>query len=214
MSYTDDDWHFGVCAGFGSSYSGWLAEVGYKKATIGYGVTYYNCTTIGEYTTGIQAVGTVKFSYGDFSLSASNDLFSEKKQDRWRTSAVELGIGDFLIGTSVFTNNGKAESPLIDGSNRLPINDPIVGSHRFDKKKGKTYGAWTNGQVFSAPFWVGVRNGNTAYRAGFSSKIVQSLTQNLVHKFMHTPYFLHYNNFKSSPFSYYGYYNPLTLWNN
>ena len=61
-------------------------------------------------------------------------------------------------------------------------------------------------QVFSSPLWVGYRNGNKAYRIGASAKIVQSFTQNLVHKFMHTPYFLHYNNFKSGAFSYYGYY--------
>ena len=59
-----------------------------------------------------------------------------------------------------------------------------------------------------------IRNGNQALRIGTSAKIVQSLTQNLVHKFIHTPYFVHYNNFKSGAFSYYGYYNPLTLWNN
>ena len=33
-------------------------------------------------------------------------------------------------------------------------------------------------------------------------------------EFMHTPYFLHYDHFKRGIFSYYGYYNPLTLWNN
>ena len=211
LAYSDGDWHFGATAGFGSTYVGWCGEVGYGKFSAGYGATYYNSTTIGEYTAGRQMVGTGKISWGEYSLSVSNDLFGDKR-DRWRTSAVELGIGDFLVGTSVFTNWGAEESPEIYGTKQIPVNDPIIGKHLKDKAN-EPIGSWRNGQVVSAPFWVGYRNVNQAFRIGVSAKVIQSLTQNLVHKFMDTPYFIHYNNFKSGAFSYYGYYNPLTLWN-
>ena len=209
VGYSDGNWNFGVIAGFGSTYQGWYVEASYKGAGLGYGITYYNNTTIGDYTSGRQKVGTGKISWGDVSFSLSNDLFAEK-QDRWRTSAAELAVGNFVIGTSVFTNNAKEESI----GKHIEENDPIVGAHYFDKKEGITYGSWETGQVFSTPFWVGYKNGNQVFRVGVSSLLAHSLTQNLVHKFMHTPYFIHYNNFKGGAFSYYGYYNPLTLWNN
>ena len=212
LFYSDGDWHFGITAGIGSTYQGWYAEAGNGKFSAGYGATYYNSTSIGDYTVGRQIVGTGKLSWGDYSLSVSNDLFAES-QDRWRTSAVEIGIGNYLVGTSVFTNWGAEESPLIDNKRTMGVNDHIVGRHTKDTPN-EIIGSWRNGQVLSAPLWVGYKNGNQAYRVGGSAKIIQSLTQNLVHKFMRTPYFIHYNNFKSGAFSYYGYYNPLTLWNN
>lgn len=206
--YKVGDWHFAINTGMGKTYKGWAFDGGYGKFSVGYGITYYNSTSVGNYKTGHQMVGTGRLSWGDVSFSLSNDLFAEK-QDRWRTSAAELSIGDFLIGTSVFTNWGLKDSH----GQRIKANDPIVGKHSFDKD-GETYGAWKNGQVFHAPIWIGYKNGFNAFRIGLSMKSVQSLTQNLVHKFMHTPYFLHYDHFKRGMFSYYGYYNPLTLWNN
>lgn len=72
----------------------------------------------------------------------------------------------------------------------------------------------SNGEVFHAPIWIGYRRRNTVMRVGVSEQFIQSETQNRLHKYMKTPYFNKYNNFKSGPFSYCGYYNPLTLWNN
>ena len=103
-------------------------------------------------------------------------------------------------------------------SRYIPQNDKYMKSHLADKKliaKGKpTINSWENGQVLSAPLWIGYKHNNTASRIGISAPVIQSLTQNLVHKFMSTPYFIHYNNIKRGAFSYYGYYNRLTLWNN
>ena len=77
----------------------------------------------------------------------------------------------------------------------------------------KVGGAWIDGKVYSAPFWVGYRNGSQILRLGYSDSIVQNLTQNAVHKYLvKTPYFLDYSRFHSGVYSYYGFNNPLSMW--
>ena len=49
-------------------------------------------------------------------------------------------------------------------------------------------------------------------RIGFSSEIVHNLTQNMVHKFMNTPYYMSYDEFRRGGYFYTGYRNPLSLW--
>ena len=73
--------------------------------------------------------------------------------------------------------------------------------------------AWINGNIYSAPFWIGYNNNGNMYRIGYSHQYVQSLTQNAVHKYLvKTPFFLGTDNFYKGMFSYSGYNNPLSLW--
>jgi len=113
-----------------------------------------------------------------------------------------------IIGTYIYTNWGNVESEQIDpdGDHTNPnAKAPILGAN----KKG----AWKNGQVYNAPFWIGYRNGNQISRIGFSHSMVQNLTQNAVHKYLTpTPYFLNYDYFNSGLYFYSGYYNPFSLW--
>jgi hypothetical protein len=155
---------------------------------------------------GAQRVGTYTAYFNHNSFSISNDLWGDKK-DRWRTSAAELTIGKFSAGTYLYTNWGEdASGGQIDKSENgippWPVGRKTSGELR----------TWKNGRPYSAPFWVGYRNGNQITRIGFSHKIVHNLTQNMVHKFMDTPYYVTYDEFRRSGYFYTGYRNPLSLW--
>ncbi len=80
------------------------------------------------------------------------------------------------------------------------------------KKTNGERSTWTNGRPYSAPFWVGYRNGNQITRMGMSLQTVHNLTQNMVHKFMSTPYYMSYDEFRGGGYFYTGYRNPLSLW--
>ena len=137
-------------------------------------------------------------------------MFGKRRNDRWRTSAVELSIFDFTVGTYVTTNNGTADSNDKTHAGR----DRIIGSNPY-KKVGNRYvgGAWDDGKVYSAPFWVGYKSDRQVFRVGISHPAIQSLTQNFVHKHVvKTPFFLDYSRFQGGIYSYYGYNNPLSLW--
>lgn len=158
-----------------------------------YGLTQYGATSFHGNEFGLQYVGTVRLSYKNTSFSLSNDLFGDK-EDRWRTSAAELTIGKFSVGSYILTNWGKNDSPKIDDSKfTRNVEEPYVGRH-VDRKDD--YGRWNNGQVFSSPLWFGYKYHSMDTQVGFSNRIIQSYTQNFVHKFMHTPYFMDYDNIR------------------
>ena len=74
----------------------------------------------------------------------------------------------------------------------------------------------THGEVFSAPLWVGYKYNNQICRIGVGHPYVQDLTQNAVHHYLKpvgAPDYVHYNFFKGGPYSYFGYNNPISLWN-
>jgi hypothetical protein len=73
---------------------------------------------------------------------------------------------------------------------------------------------WKNGRPYLAPLWIGYRNGNQIIRFGFSHRTVHNMTQNMVHKFMDTPYYMMYDEFRAGGYFYTGYRNPLSLWDN
>jgi len=211
VSYTNGDLSLNVGSGIGNQFSGWNVRASYGGYGVGYARTFYNETTVKGNTWGKQCVGTYSLSFGDnVSLSVSNDMFGKKHNDRWRTSAVEISILNFTVGTYVTTNNGKEDSNHKTFYGR----DRIIGHNPY-KEVGDIIvgGAWNNGKVYSAPFWFGYRSGSQILRVGISHPSVQSLTQNFVHKhFVKTPFFLDYSRFRGGIYSYYGYNNPLSLW--
>lgn len=70
--------------------------------------------------------------------------------------------------------------------------------------------------IYFCPLWIGIRNGNTINRIGFSHPSVQDVTQNNVHRIFPPGYQNYYSkygrDFYQGPTNYYGYYNPFSLW--
>lgn len=206
IGYTNGDISIQTGMGMGNYYSGWNVGASYKGFGGSFGITSYKKGTFHGQNIDAQKVASIGVRAGSVSFNISNDLWGDH-EDRWRTSAVELSIGKFSIGTYVDTNWGKKESSEVyDGQRK----DPYIGGHL--KKVGEL-GAWSNGQVYGAPVWIGYSHKSTIYRMGYSARIVQSLTQNFVHRHMKTPFFLDYDKFNRCPFFYSGSKNPFTLWN-
>ncbi|MFA4047110.1 hypothetical protein HPS54_08270 [Prevotella sp. PCHR] len=200
IGYTNGDISIQAGMGMGNYYSGWNVGASYKGFGGGFGITSYKKGTFQGLNIDAQKVASIGVRVGNVSFNISNDLWGDH-EDRWRTSAAELSIGKFSIGTYVDTNWGKEESF-----------DPKVIKGK-DKFLG-TGDTWNNGKVYSAPIWVGYRLNNMSYKLGISHPYVQSLTQNFVHKYITpTPYFLDYSLFTQGLFSYSGNLNPFTLWN-
>jgi len=203
IGYTNGDISIQAGIGFGNNYSGWNVGASYKEYGGNFGITTYESGSFHGQKIGTQKVATAGINAGNISFRLSNDLWGDGF-DRWRTSAAELSIGNFSVGTYVDTNWGAMESPVYTDKKTYIGKDKIIGKNT----------SWNNGKVYSAPFWIGYRWNNKNYRLGISHPYVQSLTQNFVHKYITpTPFFLDYTSFKSGIFSYSGNYNPFTLWN-
>lgn len=202
--YQNGDFTLSNTLGFTNNYYGAYSEIGIKDFHFGYGRTHY-----GSYNdVGSQTVGTFKLGKDNVSFALSNDLFGESHQDRWRTSAAELSIGNFSIGTYVITNDGQHESKALYPQSPTMVKDsPIIGLNN-------KMGAWKFGNVKMAPLWFGYRQGTNITRIGFSDKSIQALTQNLVHHtLVPTPDYTFYDSFYKGFTIYSGYNNPLSLWN-
>jgi hypothetical protein len=205
-AYTSGDFNISAGMGVGDNYVGWNASATYAGWGAGYGQTSYGSSEIMGQQLGAQRIGTYAAFFNHNSFTISNDLWGDKG-DRWRTSAAELTIGKWSAGTYLYTNDGgKASNYQIDQSDNC-IPPAPVGM----KKSGKLQ-THTNGRPYSAPFWVGYRNGNQVTRMGFSHRTVHNLTQNMVHKYMNTPYYMSYDEFRGGGYFYTGYRNPLSLW--
>lgn len=174
---------------------------------ISHGLTFYNATTYNGVKIGAQTVGTYSLMIDKFSLSVSNDnhVFTHRKfkgedgnkhdYDRWRSSAVEMSIGDISIGTYVLNNDGYRDS------NGKFTPDSFADS------------AWDNGQTYLAPIYFGYNDGCMTHRIGYSGKFVQQATQNFVHKHLvHCPRFEGYDNLYSGGFSQRCFQDNFNLW--
>lgn len=205
-NYSNGNLSISAGIGAGDGYWGWRGAGTYNGIGIGFGKTSYEASEVMGQKFEDQKVGTFTGYFKNYSLSVSNDLWGDK-DDRQRTSAVELTIGKWSVGTYLYTNDGrKASNKMIDES------DNCIPPWPVGLKKSRKRETWTNGRPYFAPLWVGYRNGNQITRVGFSHKIVHNLTQNMVHKFMKTPYYMSYDEFKTGGYVYSGYNNPLSLW--
>jgi hypothetical protein len=195
---------FALTGGLGASgnMTSWGGGVSYDEI----GVSYYK-TTFGNATgpdgkPNNQTVGGWGLNIKDFSLRIENDLFADKG-DRWRTSAVEVGYKDFVLGTFVYTN---APDKNLDRSK--------AHSSFWNRTKD----AYADGRVFSSPLYVGYKQGGKVTRIGLNQPWVQDATQNGVHLYLSkasplfpTPYQGH-PDYYSSAYRYRGYYNPYSLY--
>ena len=145
------------------------------------------------------------YFHGDVNFRISNDLWGDG-EDRWRTTAAELTIGKYSVGSYVITNYGKEEGGGNDDGRKAPW--PV------GKNLNKKYDAWKDGRVFSAPLWFGYKSNSQVTRFGVSFPVIQNLTQNLVHKgFGHAPFYLNYRYMKKGPYSYSGFDNSISIFN-
>jgi RHS repeat-associated protein len=178
----------------GNSVSGGVTW--YDRANNEY-FSYYATYFGGDYK---QTVGGIGYGKGDFSFRWENDFFANSG-DKYRTNAIEFGYGDFVVGTNLWTNDPEGDGSLVDPNGK--------------NLRGKTSksGAWVDGQVLSAPAYVGYRQGNSITRVGLSNPWVQDRTQNFIHKNVNpTPFFNKYDRFRGGAWSYSGYNNPFTLY--
>ncbi len=172
-----NDWNASVSACYGNQYYGGTASFSYKDWGGGFGYTRYNEQTIGkDNTLGAQSVGTISALISGVSIRFSNDCIGDKN-DRWRSSAVEIAYKNFVTGTYVTNNDGKEDSKDIGY-----IGDRKIENMSKYKGKDKGKGIWEDGRVYSSPFWIGFKAGNQVHRFGYSHTFVQKATQNFVHE--------------------------------
>jgi len=190
-----------LAVGAGSNHAAVGAFASYKGFGAGYYYTLYGNTIGPDGKSNGQIVGGVNIFGKNFSIRFENDfLYMGEKYDRWRTTAVEIGIKNFVMGTFFYTN--------------MPDKD--MENYRYDETyngslwKGNRK-AYLDGEVYDSVFYVGYRYRNTIIRIGVNHPVVQDIIQNgwhvIVNKpFFHTPYgeYLSY-------YLYIGYYNPFSL---
>jgi RHS repeat-associated protein len=219
-SYAAGALNIGIAGGVGASYSaktgGWAhsysafgGSIKYKEIGLSYYQTHYGNAIGPDGKPNNQVVGGVNLTLGEFSFRIENDFLAFADEDRWRSNAVEIGIGNFVVGTRLYNNDPKTEGLGFDPN----------GKDRMGNKNTGEYGAWNNGKVYSSPLWVGARFGNTVDRIGYSHPMVQDRTQNWVHRngffylpFGHQNFYTEDSDFKKGAFLHTGYYNPYSLW--
>ena len=184
-----------MSGGLGASgnMSSWGAGLSYK----GYGVSYYSTTYGGA---NAQTVGGIGIRVNDVSLRIENDFFVSGGFDRGRTSAVELGIGKYVIGKSVYTNDPGPEEYRKD---------------RTDVYTSSIYGngeAYKDGEVLNSYLYIGTTHNGKVTRLGINRPWVQDATQNGFHKLIGIPFFKTPYGKYTGGFFYKGYYNPYSLY--
>ena len=194
--------------GIGNNYYGWNTSITRNGYGIGYGRTFYGNSVGPDGNPNPQITGTPSIYFGNGSFRLENDYFGDR-HDRWRTNAWELTIGNFTLGSTIYTNDPKGMG--CDHPNDRP--SPIWGYNR--PAADYDYGAWNPGFVYSCPLWIGWRIGNNVSRIGYSHQFFQDLTQNGVHKYLsfgRQNFYLNYGQFEGGFQPFGGYYNPFSLY--
>ena len=148
-----------------------------------------------------QTVGGIGYRSGKFSLRVENDIFGDGR-DRWRTSAVQIGHGDVVVGKRVYTNSPNRELDRIDYTSTFWNRLLGIGERK----------AYADGRVYNSPFYIGLRQGNTISRIGINHPIVQDIFQNGWHIAIRSPLFPTPYGSYSGSYGFRGVYNPFTLY--
>ncbi|RPH32186.1 MAG: hypothetical protein EHM93_10220 [Bacteroidales bacterium] len=193
--------NFSASVGLGAFENGeaWGASASYDGVGGSYYRSYYGDAIGSDGNSNRQTVGAFGVHAKDFSIRFENDFLGDK-DDRYRTFGMEVGIGDFVFGTNIYTSD--PDRNRIDHSYK----SKLYGAN----KNGK--GTYANGEVYSSPIWVGLRSGNTINRVGWNHPRVQDRIQNGWHKYIKSsPYFKTPYGSYSNPYCTYGNYNPYSL---
>ncbi|HOZ15530.1 MAG TPA: polymorphic toxin type 23 domain-containing protein [Tenuifilaceae bacterium] len=194
--------------GFGLGGGNNTTSFGISAKYNGYGLGYYQTAYGGANS---QLVGGINVYLNNVSIRLENDFLAFKGEDRWRSNALEVSVGNFSIGTHLFNNDPKGEC---NGD----INDCVDLSNAFRTRKG-IFGTWKIGKTYSSPLYLGYRFGNSYSRIGYSHPIFQNITQNFTHRhgFLGLPFGYQnlYKDYSSFQYGLYvdgGYYNPYSIW--
>jgi hypothetical protein len=210
VNYTNGNKGFSLGCGFGANYAGWKVYAKSGNWGVGYGRTKYTEGDFNGNYLGPQETGTLSLTISDVSIDYSNDYFGDH-EDRWRTTAAELTIGKFSVGSYVYSNHGGRES----GWEGKKWKDEYMKKKYVRNTRIPLVGimdAWKGGEVYYAPFWLGYSQQGNIYRIGMSGKIVHRLTQNLFHKIISYPAYDNYANTINNGYSYFGRHNPISIW--
>lgn len=203
-SFSAGEWNASIGGGGGNNHSAFGGSINYKGYGAGYYQTRYGDAVGPDGISNSQVVGGASLSFGKVSFRIENDFFAFNHQDRWRSNALEISIGNFVIGTRLYNNDPKAEG---FGTENTP---DLLGHYNMHGQS-----AWKNGQTYSSPLWAGFRFGNTVERVGYSHPLFQDRTQNFIH-LRFPPGYQHfynkYDQFKYGLMFQSNYYNPYSLW--
>jgi RHS repeat-associated protein len=197
ISQEIDGFKVGANIGAGNNYWGWNTSIDYKGYGVGYGQTYYgSAPSAYDGQPHRQYTGTFSVNTPYSTFRMQNDFWGDGF-DRWRTSAFEASFGPFVIGSYLYTN--------------APEGDPSGNSYtsKFWKKSKDAY---PDGKVYSSTFYIGLRVGNMVTRIGINHPKVQDITLNGWHLLINSPLFPTPYGEYSSPYYYFGYYNPYSLY--
>ncbi|MDR2914054.1 MAG: hypothetical protein LBV74_04370 [Tannerella sp.] len=185
----------------------------------GYGASYYRTSFGGapgpDGYANRQIVGEVGLKIRGYSARLANDFLGDG-HDRWRSNAIEIGIGDFVVGTFLRNNN-----PAGERQEALPINHPDAVDRMGNRNlHGKS--AWPNGKTYTSPGYAGLRNGSKVLQLGYSHESFQDRTQNWVHRngfpglgwlgVGHQNFYNDYSSFQRGGYNHSGYHNPYSLY--
>ena len=209
LGFGDGKTNFGFGIGRASniwSYGGHIRK--HNGFGIGYYYTNYGDETGPDGKSNKQIVPGFQFYWRGGSLRWENDIFAFQGFDRWRSNALELSIGKYVFGFSVYNNDPESQGLGYE-------NKP---SRSWGLNQSDEYDAWKNGKTYMAPFWFGFKSGNNISRFGYSHWLVQDLSQNFTHqqpyfKGANQHYYLDYDDLYTGRWGYQGFYNPFSLYN-
>lgn len=160
-----------------------------------------------------QFTGTASVKRGNFSLRWENDAIAGMIPligkyiggDKYRSNAIELGLGGYFVGTNVYTD--KSIERGLPGLNR----SKLVGTQIPNLLRGDEVHSYPNAYTRSSPLYIGKKTRNNITRIGVNSPLFGDLFQNGFHFLMGSPYFGR-GNFGVSPFYQTGNYSPSIMY--
>jgi len=195
------NWNFQFAAGAGLNHAALGAFASYNGFGAGYYSTFYGNAIGPDGNSNSQIVGGISLFSKDFSIRFENDFFyMGDKYDRWRTTAIEIGVKNFVIGTFFYTN-----MPNKDMEN-YQYDEAYNGS--IWKRNRKAY---YDGEVYYSVFYIGYRYRDIIIRIGVNHPAVQDIIQNGWHIIVNKPFFYTPYGEYFSIYLYIGYYNPFSL---
>lgn len=161
-----------------------------------------------------QWTGTIGFGSKNFDFRWENDAFIGNG-DRFRSNAVELAFGNFVIGTRTFTNQPQnADKTYQSDPNMVEptfgMLDKVLGFFGNVREHGNNY---KNGFVSESPYYIGIKRGSQIYKVGFDNPTTHKWSQNVAHRIplINSPYFQPPTHGRGY-FASISHYDPYSMW--
>lgn len=208
---------FGIGAGIGAGYDNGevsfgvsyalraFPTAGESESRLGGGIAYNHKQSGQTFSLAVtsfggkdaQALWQVGYRKGDFSMAINEDW--QLSGDKYRTFGMEAGIGDFSLGATIYTTEGR------DPDKNYWQNGSMWGKNRK--------GTYTVGKRIYSSVYIGYRDGNSVYRLGIDAPGVQDFFQNGFHRIgSNSPYFRTDYETPAKAYIYHGSYDPYSLY--